>query len=185
MGQLPDFPMATELIFNEEIHTRVVCELIPTARKLLWIATADIKDMHVKRGRRFIPFLQVLAEKVEESVHVRLLHAKEPGPRFRADFDRFPALMNEDLFERALCPRVHSKLIVVDNVTAFIGSPNLTGAGLGVKNPNRRNFEAGMVTSDPAQVTAVMEHIDAIFLGQHCLQCQLRKVCPDPLDIIP
>ena len=96
--------MTTELIFNEEIHNRVVCGLIPTARRLLWIATADIKDMHVARGRRFIPFLQVLADKVDEGVHVRLLHAKEPGPRFRADFDRFPALMNEDLLSGLFVP---------------------------------------------------------------------------------
>nr|MCH1922697.1 hypothetical protein [Shewanella ferrihydritica] len=65
-----------ELILNEEIHTRVIRELVPQARRFLWIVTADIKDMHVARGRRSVPFLQVLAELVEEGVAVRLIHAK-------------------------------------------------------------------------------------------------------------
>ena len=172
---------AHELLFNEEIHERVVRELIPSARELIWIATADIKDMYVKRGRRFAPFLQVLAEKVEEGVQIRLLHAKEPGPRFREDFDKFPALLHEELFERVLCPRLHSKIVVVDARAAFVGSPNLTGAGLGPKSPHRRNFEAGVLTTVPADVNRAMAHIDDIFFGNRCAACQRRNVCPDPI----
>ena len=86
-----------ELILNEEIHPRVIGELVPSARKFLWIVTADIKDMHVVRGKRAVPFLKVLAERVEEGVAVRLIHAKEPGPRFRADFDKHPVLVESDL----------------------------------------------------------------------------------------
>ncbi|HET6408863.1 MAG TPA: hypothetical protein VFG14_13340, partial [Chthoniobacteraceae bacterium] len=97
-----------ELILNEEIYTRVIGDLVPQARRFLWIVTADIKDLHVPRGKRAVPFLQVLAELVEEGVAVRLIHAKEPGPRFREDFDRFPVLVESDLFERVLCPRVHT-----------------------------------------------------------------------------
>ena len=35
--------------------------------------------------------------------------------------------------ERALCPRVHFKIFVFDGVEAYIGSTNLTGAGMGMK----------------------------------------------------
>ena len=38
-----------------------------------------------------------------------------------------------DGMERALCPRVHFKIIVFDFKTAYVGSANLTGAGLGMK----------------------------------------------------
>ena len=51
-----------ELILNEEIHARVIGELVPSARRFLWIITADIKDMHVARGKRSVPFLRVFAE---------------------------------------------------------------------------------------------------------------------------
>lgn len=171
----------TRLVLNEETCPLVLGELATGARRLLWIATADIKDLHVKEGRRFVPFLKTLADKVAEGVEVRLIHAKEPGPRFRKDFDRFPELIESDLFERILCPRMHMKCVVADGRRAYIGSANLTGAGMGAKNPRRRNFEAGMITDDPETVGELMDFLDSFHLGDHCLKCQLRDVCPDPI----
>ncbi|MCW1884816.1 phospholipase D-like domain-containing protein [Luteolibacter flavescens] len=171
-----------ELILNEEIHTRVIRELVPQARRFLWIVTADIKDMHVARGRRSVPFLQVLAELVEEGVAVRLIHAKEPGPRFREDFDRYPVLVESDLFERVLCPRVHTKAVIADGKRAFIGSPNLTGAGMGAKHADKRNFEAGFLTDEREDLEKLVGWVDELFLGDFCAKCRLRDKCPDPLD---
>lgn len=171
-----------ELILNEEIYPRVIEELVPSARRFLWIVTADIKDMHVIRGRRSVPFLQVLAELVEEGIGVRLIHAKEPGPRFREDFDRYPVLVESDLFERVLCPRVHTKTVIADGKRAFVGSPNLTGAGMGAKHANKRNFEAGFLTDDPTDLKKLVEWVDGLFIGEHCGKCRLRDRCPDPLD---
>lgn len=172
----------TELILNSEIHTRIIKEEIPRARKFLWIVTADIKDMHVIRGRRAIPFLSVLADLVENGVAVRIIHAKEPGPRFRKDFDKYPVLIESHLFERALCPRVHTKAVIIDGLRAFITSANLTGAGLGAKHPDKRNFEAGIFTDEPAHIRPLMDWTDQLFLGEFCGRCRLRSVCPDPLD---
>jgi hypothetical protein len=39
-----------------------------------------------------LPFLAVLAQLVRKGVEVRLIHAKEPGPAFREDFDKYPSL---------------------------------------------------------------------------------------------
>ncbi len=49
--------------------------------------------------------------------------------------------------ERLLSPRVHFKAVVVDGTFAYSGSANLTGAGMGAKSENRRNFEVGFITS--------------------------------------
>lgn len=171
-----------ELLLNEEIHQRVIGELLPSARRFAWIVTADIKDLHVVRGRRAVPLLAVLAGLVEQGVAVRLVHAKEPGPRFRAQFDRFPVLVEGEGFERVLCPRVHTKALIVDGQRAFVGSPNLTGAGLGAKHPDRRNFEAGYLTDDRADLERLVGWVDSLYLGDHCGRCRLREVCPDPLD---
>jgi phosphatidylserine/phosphatidylglycerophosphate/cardiolipin synthase-like enzyme len=171
-----------ELLLNDEIHPRVIGELVPSARRFLWIITADIKDMHVARGKRAVPFLQVLAERVEEGVGVRLIHAKEPGPRFRADFDRHPVLVESDLFERVLCPRVHTKAVVADGKRAFIGSPNLTGAGMGAKHADKRNFEAGFLTDEAEDLRRIVRWVDELFIGEYCGRCRLRDRCPDPLD---
>lgn len=172
----------TELILNEEHYSRLLREAIPSARKFVWIATADLKDLHVEgAGSRFIPFLGVLAELVAEGVDVRLFHAKEPGPRFRADFDRYPELIESDRFERILCPRTHSKIIVIDGTLAYAGSANLTGAGIGAKSPNRRNFEAGFLTDDPESVGRLMDFLDQLWMGDFCAGCGRRDVCPDPI----
>ena len=80
----------TDLVLNEDIHQRVIVDMLPRARKFLWIITADIKDLHVKKGRRFVPLLEILSDLINEGIAVRLFHAKEPGPRFRKDFDRYP-----------------------------------------------------------------------------------------------
>ena len=174
-----------ELILNGQHYQRLLVEEIPAARRFVWLATADLKDLHVAGGPKkapFRPFLAVLADLVARGVAVRLIHAKEPGPRFREDFDLFPALVASDLFERALCPRWHSKVIIIDGRLAYVGSANLTGAGMGAKGPHRRNFEAGLLTDAPDIVQPLMEEIDGLWLGRPCALCQRRAVCPDPLD---
>lgn len=171
-----------ELILNGEIHPRVIGELVPSAKRFLWIVTADVKDMHVARGARSVPFLGVLADLVESGVAVRLIHAKEPGPRFRQDFDRYPVLVESDLFERVLCPRVHTKAVIVDGRNAFVGSPNLTGAGLGAKHADKRNFEAGFLTDEREDLDRLVSWVDELFIGGYCGTCRLRDRCPDPLD---
>jgi len=172
-----------ELLLNEDIYKRVIQQQLPMARKFVWIATADIKDMHVEyRARKFDTVLAVFADLVRSGVEIRLIHAKEPGPRFRKDFDRFPELIESDRFERVLCPRNHMKCILIDGKIAFYGSANLTGAGMGAKSPKRRNFEAGLLTNDKKMVGQLMGFFDALYMGEHCRDCQRRDVCPDPID---
>ncbi|MDB4328464.1 phospholipase D-like domain-containing protein [Akkermansiaceae bacterium] len=170
-----------DLVLNEEIHQRVIVEMVPKADEFLWVVTADVKDLHVKKGRRFVPFLEILSDTVNRGVAVRLFHAKEPGPKFRADFDKYPALIESDLFERILCPRIHTKAFIVDGKEAFIGSANLTGAGVGAKSPLRRNLEAGFVTDEARHLNPLMEWVDSLYLGDFCQKCQRRNTCPDPI----
>lgn len=170
-----------KLLLNREIYTELVQKIIPTARHHVWIVTADIKDMYVEHEGDFVPFLQLLAELVSRGVAVRLIHAKEPGPRFREDFDRFDELINNDLFERILCPRVHTKAIVVDSRVAFTGSANLTGAGLGAKHEDKRNFEAGFMFDNPEDIHKLNHWIDSLYLGELCQTCRRREYCPDPI----
>ncbi len=168
---------AIEFVTDAQLCERVLQTAVPQARSFVWLATADLKDLHVPRGRRMIPFLGVLAELVASGVAVRLLHAREPGPLFRRDFDRYPNLL--DGLERVLCPRVHFKSVVVDGSFAYSGSANLTGAGMGAKSPARRNFEAGWLTTTPALVGQVMEQFDAVWRGQHCERCGRRQFCTE------
>lgn len=170
-----------QLLLNRDIYTRFVQNRLPAAQRFLWIVTADIKDLHVDVDGRFQPLLAVLNDLVERGVSVRLIHAREPGPRFREEFDRFDALINNENFERILCPRVHTKAIVIDGLLAFVGSANLTGAGMGSKHADRRNFEAGFAFDNASDIQALMAWIDALYLGEYCRTCQRRAYCPDPI----
>ncbi len=169
------------LLLNRDIYTEFVQTELPGARRFLWIVTADIKDLHVDINGRFQPLLAVLSDLVESGVAVRLIHAKEPGPRFREEFDRFDTLIHSDSFERILCPRVHTKAIVIDGIKAFVGSANLTGAGLGSKHEHKRNFEAGFMFDNADDIRELMNWIDSLYLGEQCVHCKRRDYCADPI----
>ena len=171
-----------KLLLNRDIYIELMQTHIPAAKRFVWIVTADIKDLHVKMSRGFAPFLEMLADLVSNGVAIRLIHAKEPGPRFRDDYDRFDELINNELFERILCPRVHTKAVIIDNAIAFVGSPNLTGAGMGSKHADKRNFEAGFLFDDPQHISELVAWVDKLYLGDYCATCRRRDYCPDPID---
>jgi phosphatidylserine/phosphatidylglycerophosphate/cardiolipin synthase-like enzyme len=165
----------TEFITDREIYEKVILGEVPKAEKFVWIATADIKDLHVERRKKMVPFLATLSELVRRGVAVRLLHAKEPGPKFRRDFDRYPNLVEG--MEMILCPRVHFKCVVVDGDCAYSGSANLTGAGMGAKSAPRRNFESGVFTTDAGVVEGIMDQFDSVWMGSRCRGCGRRRYC--------
>ena len=170
----------TTFLSNREIYEQVICGIVPQTRERLWIATADIKDMYVDTGGRdMVPFLEVLDGMLKRGVELRLIHAKEPGPNWREDFDRHPGLW--DGMERMLCPRVHFKCIIVDGRMAYFGSANLTGAGMGAKSARKRNFENGVLTDDPILVGSVVEQFDSVWRGDFCADCGRRDFCGDPV----
>ncbi len=174
---------SVEFITDRRIYERVIQESVPAAESFVWIATADIKDMYVHhRGRKMAPFLAVLSELVDRGVSVRMIHAKEPGPAFRGDYDRYPNLIGG--MEMILCPRVHLKSVIVDGTFAFTGSANLTGAGMGAKGENRRNFEAGVITRDEKMIGQIMEQFDAIWMGDRCPPCERKAYCVTYLELL-
>mgnify|MGYP006330497279 FL=1 len=165
---------------SNQMHYTNVLSHVKDVRSTLWIGTADIKDLYVEVGKQKLPFLGLLARLINKGVDVRLIHAKEPGPAFREDFDKYPILFNR--LERVLCPRVHFKLIVFDWKEVYIGSANLTGAGIGMKSDNTRNFEAGILTDDPQIVNQAMNQFDSVWNGSMCKKCRRKQYCADPIS---
>ena len=160
-------------------HYKEVVERIKSVKHTLWIGTADIKDVYMEVDDEVKPLLGLIAQLIRRGVEVRLIHAKEPGQNFRDDFDKFPVLF--DRMERVLCPRVHFKMLVFDGKEVYIGSANLTGAGLGMKAATTRNFEAGIVTDEPQIVEQAMNQFDDVWIGKHCKTCRRKDVCLDPI----
>ena len=160
-------------------HYKEVLSRVQTVKQTLWIGTADIKDVYIEVGKEKKPFLALIAQLIRRGVDVRLIHAKEPGPNFREDFDKYPVLY--DRLERVLCPRVHFKMFVFDCKEVYVGSANLTGAGIGMKAETTRNFEAGILTDTPEIVEQAMNQFDDVWIGKHCKSCKRRDFCADPI----
>jgi len=170
--------MTVKFITNEQLYKEVIGP-ISRATSFVWIGTADIKDLHIRKSGSIKSFLSILDSLLKKKVAIRLLHAKEPGSNFRNSFDKYPILW--DNMERQLCPRVHFKHIIVDGKFAYTGSANLTGAGLGIKSPYTRNFESGIITTDPDIVSSIMSQFDDVWIGKYCKTCKRKDFCGDPI----
>ena len=174
----PSPTLEFQYIENED-HYDLVIEKIKSVKKTFWIGTADIKDLYVKTGNSTKPLLEILSDLTKSGVEIRLIHAKEPGKAFREDFDKYPILIEG--MERVICPRVHFKIIIFDLKTAYVGSANLTGAGLGMKGSNTRNFEAGVLSSNKEFVKQASQQFDQVWMGAHCKDCKRKQYCGDPI----
>lgn len=169
-----------ELVIDGQHFHRVVRNGIASAKTSLDIATADFKAMLVPEpGTRRAPsIVEVLRRLARRGVEIRLLHAGTPSaPALRELKKELP----RGLTIRR-CPRLHAKTVVVDCRAMYLGSANLTGAGLGAKADGKRNFEMGIWTESPALIDGVLEQFNALWEGHRCQSCRRKDVCPVPLE---
>lgn len=169
-----------ELVADGEHFTRIVQQGIQTAKLSLDIATADFKAMLIPMpGRRRAPsIVEVLRKLASGGVEIRLLHAGTPSAPALAELKR--ALPAGLTIRR--CPRLHAKLVIVDCRAMYLGSANLTGAGLGAKADGKRNFELGVWTSSPELIDAALEHFNSLWEARQCPACRRKEICPVPLE---
>jgi phosphatidylserine/phosphatidylglycerophosphate/cardiolipin synthase-like enzyme len=174
-----------QFLFGRSLYETVIRDGLLRARRSVWIATANVKEMFVEgASKKYRSIVASFAELSERGVELRLLHAELPSRRFRAAFDRRPQLVRGGLMMKH-CPRVHIKAIVVDGERLYLGSANLTGAGLGAKGEGKRNFEFGLWTDNFALLDQVQSLYQEIWDGRPCGACALREVCPDPGPYLP
>jgi phosphatidylserine/phosphatidylglycerophosphate/cardiolipin synthase-like enzyme len=181
--------VSLEIVRDAEHYASLVDGALREARVSVWIATANIKDVHVEapigtraRARgRYVSILEVFDSLAARGVELRMLHATPPSRRFAASLERQGRLADGGL-EMRCCPRAHLKMIAVDGRILYLGSANFTGAGLGAKSDGRRNFEIGIVTDDELMLDELQSTFDAIWTGRRCGACRLRAECPAPID---
>lgn len=166
---------------NREIYDEVVLKMIKHAQHRIRIATANVKDVQVEYGGKYVSILKMVKELCARGVRIDILHAGIPSQRFLKDFKRY-GLQNEAHFTMRRCLRVHFKCVLIDDRELFIGSPNLTGAGMGAKGEKRRNFEVGIVTDDGSLRRMVSTLFSEIWEGKHCKGCGRRSICYVPLE---
>jgi phosphatidylserine/phosphatidylglycerophosphate/cardiolipin synthase-like enzyme len=184
---MPEYRNArVHLVVDGEHYEDLIARRVGEAKVSVWIATANVKTMMVEapigtRARakgRYISFFETLADLAKRGVDVCILHATPPsGPLRRLGI--------ADGIKLRQCPRVHLKMIAIDGRLLYLGSANLTGAGLGAKGEGRRNFEAGILTDDELLLDQSQARFHRIWQGAECKSCKLRRECPRPLDLPP
>jgi phosphatidylserine/phosphatidylglycerophosphate/cardiolipin synthase-like enzyme len=185
-----------KLLFDADHYEDLIARAIGTAKVSVWIATANLKTMMVEapigtraRARgRYQSFFEVLTGLAKRGLDIRILHASPPSGPLRTELARLAPSRRSSLqterVQRRQCPRVHLKMIAIDGKLLYLGSANLTGAGLGAKGEGRRNFELGIVTDDEVMLDATQERFDRIWRGRECASCKLRNQCDKPLDAL-
>jgi phosphatidylserine/phosphatidylglycerophosphate/cardiolipin synthase-like enzyme len=169
-----------ELLTGNQLHQHVIQDAVLCAEQYVWIATANLKDMHVRMARGFRPILEIFDQMAERGVSFRIVHSDLPSRPFRATLERFNRLTFGAL-ELQICQRCHWKIVIVDGHFAYLGSANFTGAGLGAKSERNRNFELGITSKDPRMVKRLQELFDKFWIGSYCHDCLFRDDCPDPI----
>lgn len=172
--------LEAELLFGDALYREVIQDKLRNARESVWISTANLKAMYVEQDGEFRPVLDLFATLARRGVELRILHAELPSRPFRAAFDKKRKLVQGGL-QLKICPRVHFKCVLVDGGWVYLGSANLTGAGLGAKDKDRRNFELGFVTEDFDVIDRTTALFESIWSGAECRTCKLRDLCPDPI----
>ena len=169
----------TELVVDAAHFQRVVIDGIFSATISLDLMTADFKAMLIPTGygaaHSIVHHLRRLADR---GVEIRLLHAGTPSAAALRELKR--ALPQNLTIRR--CPRLHAKAVIVDGRRMYLGSANLTGAGLGAKADGKRNFELGIWTRDTTLIEGVLDEFNHLWEARPCSTCRRHDICPIPLE---
>ena len=168
------------LISGAQHFQTIVVNGILKAETSIDIMTADFKAMLVpdglsKRAQSIVNHFRRLADR---GVEIRLLHAGTPSAAALVELKR--QLPTNLVIRR--CPRLHAKAVIIDSHRMYLGSANLTGAGLGAKADGRRNFELGIWTDSVALIDPVSEQFNHLWEARDCRACRRKAVCPVPLE---
>ena len=164
------------LVLNEQ-HKSLITDGLLLAKREVLLSSAIIKDFLVliDENKRPIKFSDLVRMLVNKGVMFKIITTPKMKTFY---FFQNLADINTHNIEFKFCARMHMKLLIVDSLFAYIGSANFTGAGLGMKGENRRNFEAGVMITNKKEINRLRANFNDIWIGKKCVNCKLRgTVC--------
>jgi len=165
-----------ELLTNEQIYERIMRMDIPRAQHSVLIATALVKQTIVEMGQgEYAPFMKLADGLIARGIKIFLLLAGNPSRPFLSSLRTFRQSLRG--LSIRICVRNHMKVVLVDGAKLYLGSANLTGAGMGHKDKNKRNFEFGFFTRDDRMIKRIGKIIEEIWERKYCGPCQVKRYC--------
>ncbi len=172
----------THLIINEN-HYREVIDRICAAQSSIKIMTANFKRFRLKptdnQGEGYkdgTPFVKYLMAKAVQGVSVQIICSR-PSTSFTEEWEEYYRQMNPELFQYRFCERNHAKVVIIDDKFAYVGSANVTPAGLGQGIFTPGNFEAGIFTVEPEIISPLKALFSMIWEGDCCSVCHRIDKC--------
>ena len=145
------------------------------AQESIIIGTYNLQNIKIQQRNRNTSLSEVLIQKAKRNVKILIcLAAFMRKSRFINTLRTHPVAHTHKLAIR-FCRRMHFKTIIVDLKYAYIGTANISGAGIGLKSQQRRNFELGFVTRDIELIADVGTTFMEIFNGKYCDKCHFFK----------
>ena len=173
----------TRFITNKS-HYEEVIERICSAKSSIRIMTANFKRFRLKpienQGKDYndgTPFIERLMEKAVQGVSVQNV-CSNPSESFTEEWQDYYRQMGEpELFEYMFCDRNHAKLAIIDDKLAYVGSANVTPAGLGQGVFTPGNFEAGIITENQEVISSIKDFFTMIWDEKYCINCHRAEKC--------
>ena len=174
-------PSDTRLIIENRYEE--VIERICAAKSSIKIMTGDFKRFKLKptakQGKNYndgTPFIKHLMEKTGKGISVQIICSR-PSKSFKEEYEELYEKIKPKNLSIYFCERNHSKVVIVDNKVAYVGSANVTPAGLaqGIMSPG--NFEIGILTENHQFISQLNTLFSKIMNGDYCYNCHLANKC--------
>ena len=168
----------TTLISDRE-HYEFLIENIRKAKRSVLISTANVKRFSIGETEAKTSsesFLDILDSLANAGVDIRII-CSSPSRGFLEEMEGHEDLANNPHFTFKTCRRCHMKMVIIDSEIIYIGSANITAAGMGPRIDTRRNFEAGMISSDINLVEQGIDIFEEGWSKKRCNSCYYKPDC--------